>query len=208
MNAANLLKIFLTRLTTNELVNLLEFLKKLYTHSFKKINTPFQKKLLSIFVFLVKFAALSLPLHFLLWVNFDASQVQDFVANAAGQLLLSSGVEVSRNGLFLSIPTKTGPLTVEIIKDCVGWKSILALFGLIFATPNIIVKKRVFGLIAGAPIIFIGNILRIYATIYVTVLKGLEFWKVTHTYLWQEGLILLVIVTWYIWLRICKSGRS
>lgn len=233
MNAANPLKSSLTRLTTNDLVTFLEFLKKqsrIFLKKIKKlpkiraisifsvwmnrikpklkIKTPFQKNLLRIFIFLVKFAALSLPLHFLLWINFDASQVRDFVANAVEKLLLSSGVDVSRNGLFLSMPTKTGPLTVEIIKDCVGWKSILALFGLIFATPNISIKKRVFGLIAGAPIIFMGNILRIYATIFVTVLKGLEFWEVTHTHLWQDGLILLVIITWYIWLRICKSSHS
>lgn len=205
MSAANPLKTSLTRLTTNDLVTFLEFLKKQRKAFLKKIKTPFQKKLLKVLVFLVTFAALSLPLHFLLWVNFDATPVQDFVAKTVEKMLVSSGVEVSRNGLFLSMVTKTGPLTVEIIKDCVGWKSILALFGLIFATPDIALKKRVFGLIAGAPIIFAGNILRIYATISVTVFNGLEFWEVTHTYLWQDGLILLVIATWYIWLRICKN---
>ena len=194
-------------MTNDCLVTFLDFFKKQRTKFLKKINTPFQKKLLKVFVFLVKFAALSLPLHFLLWANFDATQVQVFVADTVKKLLVSSGITVSQDGTILSMATKTGPLTVEIIKDCVGWKSVLALFGLIFATPDILMKKRLLGIAAGAPIIFIGNILRIYATIFVTVKGGLEFWDVMHTYLWQEGLIILVIVTWYIWFKICKNSR-
>ncbi len=190
------------------LVNLLDFLKRQMSVFSKKIKTPFQKKLLKIFVFLIKFAAFSLPLHFLLWVNFDATQVQLFVADFVKKLLALNGIVVLQNETVLSIATKTGPLTVEIIKDCVGWKSILALFGLIFATPDIVMKKRILGFAAGVPVIFIGNILRIYATIYITVSGGLEYWDITHTYLWQEGLIALVIATWYIWLKICKNRRS
>lgn len=191
-----------------QLVTLLEFLKKLHARILKKIKTPFQKKLLNIFIFLALFAALSLPLHFLIWLNFDATPVQAVVAGGVKWLLEASGVAVSQNGLSLSMLTKTGPLTVRIIKDCVGWKSVLALFGLIFATPKIEMKKRIAGLIVGAPVLFLGNLLRIYATTYVTVSGGLEYWEVTHTYLWQEGLIFLVIATWYIWLRMCKNSRS
>ena len=191
-----------------QLVTLLEFLKKQHAHILKKIKTPFQKKLLNIFIFLALFAALSLPLHFLLWINFNATPVQIVVANTVGWMLDASGIAVSQNGLFLSAATKTGPLTVKIIKDCVGWKSMLALFGLIFATPKIEMKKRIAGLAAGVPVIFLGNLLRIYATMYVTVYGGLEYWEVTHTYLWQEGLIFLVIATWYVWLRICNSRSN
>lgn len=186
----------------------LEFLKKQRAHILKKIRTPFQKKLLNVFIFLSLFAALSLSLHVLLWLNFDATPVQLIVAGSVKRMLEASGVDVVQNGLLLSVATKTGPLTVRIIKDCVGWKSILALFGLIFATPGIKMKKRLLGLAAGAPVIFLGNLLRIYATIYATVVGGLKYWDITHTYLWQEGLIILVIATWYVWLRICNSRRS
>ncbi|VVB59955.1 Transmembrane exosortase (Exosortase_EpsH) [uncultured archaeon] len=172
-----------------------------------KIKTPFQKKLWNILIFLTRFLVLSLPLHFLLWVNFDAASVQLFVAKAVEKMLLSSGIEAVRNGTFLVMSTKTGALSVEIIKDCVGWKSVLALFGLIFATPGVTLKKRMLGLLAGVPIIFLGNLLRIYATIVVTVYNGLEVWEITHTFLWQEGLIVLVIITWYFWLKICKPQR-
>lgn len=151
---------------------------------------------------------LSLPLHFLLWVNFDATALQVFVAKSVKALLMSSGIAVTESGAFLSMATKTGALTVEIIKDCVGWKSVLAFFGLVFATPGITLKKRMLGLAIGSPIIFLGNILRIYATVLVTVWKGTGFWEITHTYLWQEGLIILVILTWYLWLNICKRSRN
>ncbi len=171
-----------------------------------KIKTPFQKKLWAIFIFLTRFLVLSLPLHFLLWINFDATSLQIFVAKAVEKMLELSGIEAARNGTFLLMSTKTGALSVEIIKDCVGWKSVLALFGLIFATPGVTLKRRMLGLIAGAPIIFLGNLLRIYATIAVTVYNGLEAWEITHTFLWQEGLIILVIVTWYFWLKICRAA--
>ncbi len=168
---------------------------------------PRQKKLWGIFVFLAKFAILSLPLHFLLWVNFDATPVQEFVAKAVNSMLEASGIAAKQAGTFIAVATKTGPLTVEIIKDCVGWKSILALFGLIFATPKIAMRKRIVGLLAGAPAIFILNLFRIWSTVYITVLKGYDFWEITHTFLWQEGLIIAVVAVWLAWMKLYARCR-
>ncbi len=147
-------------------------------------------------------------MHFLLWVNFDAAGVQLFVAESTEKLLLASGVGAVRNGTILSMQTTTAPLTVEIIKDCVGWKSVLALIGLIFATPDIAFGKKLIGSIAGAIVVFSGNIVRIYSTIYLTVIKGAAFWEITHGFLWREGLMLIVILTWYAWLKTCKPKRA
>lgn len=61
-------------------LSILFTVKRLKHRIEKNIRTPFQKKLYSAFIFLAKFALLSLPLHFLLWVNFDATPVREFVA--------------------------------------------------------------------------------------------------------------------------------
>lgn len=163
--------------------------------------TQRQKKLYSIFIFLAKFALLSLPLHFLLWLNFDATPVQEFVAQAVNRMLSLSGVAAVQSGATLAVQTVNGPLLVEIIKDCVGWKSMLALFGLIFATPKIAMIKRIIGLLVGAPAIFVLNLVRIWSTIYITAIKGYSFWGITHTFLWQEGLILAVLAVWWVWMK-------
>jgi len=154
-----------------------------------------------IFIFLVKFALLSLPLHFLLWLNFDARPVQEFVAHAVNQMLSLSGIASVQNGATLAVQTVSGPLLVEIIKDCVGWKSMLALFGLISATPKIAMRKRIIGLLVGAPAIFLLNLVRIWSTIYITAIKGYSFWEITHTFLWQEGLMLAVLGVWWVWMK-------
>lgn len=172
----------------------------------KRFTTK-QKKLYAIFIFLAKFAALSLPLHFLLWVGFDATAVQEFVARAVNSMLEASGIAAKQTGTFLAVATKTGPMTVEIIKDCVGWKSVLALFGLVFAAPKIAMKKRIIGILIGAPIIFILNLFRIWSTVYITVLKGYDFWEITHTFLWQEGLIIAVVAVWLAWLKFYARRR-
>lgn len=76
-------------------------------------------------------------------------------------MLSASGVAVNQTGTFIAVSTITGRLTVEVIKDCVGWKSMLALFGLIFATPDVDMRKRIIGFALGAPFIFAANIFRI-----------------------------------------------
>lgn len=176
----------------------------------RKIRTRKQKKLWNVLKFLLKFLVLSIPLHFLIWIDFDAAYLQALVAKIVEFMLHASGIGAVREGSVIYSATKTGDLTVKIIKDCVGWKSILALFGLMFASPGnspSSLKAKAIGFILRAPLVFAANIFRIYSTIAITVITGLSSWKPVHEFLWEVGLMAVVILIWVQWLRSAEKKR-
>ncbi len=167
--------------------------------------TPFQVRLWNALVFLSRFAVLALPFHLILWTNFDAFFLQTIVAKSVFYLLSFSGVFVTQadNFLYVQVPFLW---TVEIIKDCVGWKSFLAFSGLVFAVRAVRLKTRVLGLIVGAHVIFLGNIIRIYTSIYASLVYGTETFPFIHDVLWQWGLMMIVLVAWLCWMRYFRVG--
>jgi exosortase/archaeosortase family protein len=90
---------------------------------------------------------------------------------------------------------------ILIDSACTGYRSILALAGLIVAVPNIDWKKRLKGIFYGSLILFIVNIIRITTTIILGYYFGNKVFDFAHTFLWREGLIFVVILMWYIWLK-------
>ncbi|NOR84803.1 hypothetical protein GQ473_01680 [archaeon] len=149
-------------------------------------------------IFISRFLLLALPFYFILWLNFDAYPLQLLTANAVSFILTILNVEYELNGHLIFIPSVLW--TIEIIKDCVGWKSLMALWGLIFATRGICYKTKVYGALAGIPLIFIGNAIRIASSIWLAIMFGLDKFTFIHDFLWQWGLIALVLGIWWVWL--------
>lgn len=168
--------------------------------------TSSQRILWDAFVFLLRFLALAIPFNLLLWSNFDAYHIQVFVARAVSYLLEVSGVGVVQADNFIYIRS---PIvwTIEIIKDCVGWKSFLALCGLVFAVRGVHLKKRIIGMAAGLPVIFFGNIFRIYTSLYAGVVLGTDKFPVIHEFLWQAGMMALIICAWIVWMKYYAMPR-
>lgn len=162
--------------------------------------SPTQKKMWGMLVFLLRFTALAAPLHFLIWLNFDATAVQLVTARATAWLLSLFPVEFSRQGILFLVTTPSGLLGVEIVKDCVGWKAALALFGLVFAVRGVVIRQRLLALVFGLPVIFAGNVVRLATTMALPAIYGLEIFDVIHSFLWQWGLVLLILAVWAIWL--------
>ncbi len=170
---------------------------------------PGQKKLWNIFIFLLRFLVLAIPLHVLLWLNFDAHILQVVTVNSVSFLLSQFSVSHRVIDVFLIVYFGSVPWTIEIIKDCVGWKSFMAVCALIFAVRKVSAKKRIKGILIAAPIIFIGNIFRIFTSIYLSVTFGYKWFDFIHNFLWQWGLIALVIVIWWVWLeKIADAGNK
>lgn len=159
-----------------------------------------QKGLWEIFVFLLRFNLLALPLHFFIWLNFNSMPLQEINSILLDKIMSFSSIDYVKDGIYFMINTESGKITAEISKDCVAWKSFLALFGLIFAVRKVKLRKRIYGLLLGLPLIFIGNIIRLYTTFYITAIKGTNIFELVHSFLWQWGLIFLVIGIWYFWL--------
>lgn len=167
-----------------------------------------QKSLWNILVFLLRFLALALPFHVLLWINFDAYFLQVFTARSVSVLLSVFNVQHTYFDVYLIVPLENVQWTIEIIKDCVGWKSFLAVCGLVFAVRGVGFQRRLIGVIFALPLIYVGNVVRIFSSIYLTRIFGFESFEVIHGILWQGGMIALILAIWIFWLDRIAGVKS
>ena len=171
-----------------------------WEHAFLKGKTDLQKQLWQILVFLVRFNILAIPLYFFLIFPFDTFAIQAFTAKIIAAMLSLSGVSVAVvDGITFYLPAHNW--YIQIIKDCIGWKSMLALFGMIFAVRGIGIKKRLYGMLAGVPLIFALNLIRIYSSILITTKVGIMHYYLIHDFLWQFGLVAVVLGIWWGWMK-------
>ncbi len=173
-----------------------------------KSFTLSQLRMWDTFVFLIRFCLLAIPLHLIIWTGYDFSHIISVTGDFTSKFLTLLGTDFFRIDNTFFITTPTGMLAADIIKDCSGWKSFLALFSLIIATRHAGTKAKVIGITAGTLIIFIGNVIRLATTFHLTYIYGLGIFDLTHNMLWQGGLIFLVLASWFIWLdKIAFSKR-
>jgi len=76
----------------------------------------------------------------------------------------------------------------------------LFLLALMMAVPKVSREKRLIGISFGIPLIYLGNLVRILLLVYIQQLYGLGLANLVHDYLWQAGLISLVLAMWILWL--------
>ena len=163
--------------------------------------TESQLRMWDTLIFLIRFCILAIPLHLIIWTGYDFSHIITITSYFTSKLLSVLGTNFFQIENTFIIKTATGTLIADIIKDCSGWKSFLALFSLIIATRHSTIKAKTIGIIIGTFAIFIGNVIRLATTFHLTYLKGLEIFDITHNILWQGGLILLVLAIWLFWLE-------
>lgn len=163
-----------------------------------------QKNLFEFFLFIVKLTAFSIPLYAILAFSEVLLPLQEAVSHNVQFLLGSTGMEVVGEGIFL----KAGSLYFLISGDCTGWKSMLLLTGLILSVPAVGMRKRLTGLAAGLPLLYLGNLARIIIMVFVSLSYGSDFASVVHDYLWQAGLVSLVLVIWISWLFLAGKLRA
>jgi exosortase/archaeosortase family protein len=112
----------------------------------------------------------------------------------------TTGLET--NGLSMPVLVVEGlENPVGIGRACTGYRSILALLALIFAVPGIGLLRKASAFLKFLPVMVIVNYLRVYSTIVLGILFGDEFFNVVHTFLWREGLIIVIILLWTYWLK-------
>jgi exosortase/archaeosortase family protein len=173
----------------------------------KKIVNGFsrkQLKLYEILIFCLKFLLFAIVLQILMLNFFEFRWLTSFVAKITYLILSLFGDGFNLIGNSIIMVTNYGTVIIDIIKDCTGWKSFMAFFGLLIATRGILFKKRVTGIIIGAVIIFTTNILRLTTTIGYAYLYGMEHFKLVHDVLWQFGLIVVIVGMYYVWYKYAK----
>jgi exosortase/archaeosortase family protein len=161
--------------------------------------TPTNKRLWSTFQFLARFAVLALPLYLILELGISLYVLQLAVADHMYWLFTAWGFPIMQDGILFTLAGDS-PFSFVISQDCIGWKSMLLLFALIVAVPKISNKRRALGLVIGIPLIWIGNLSRIFGIVWAQQTWGTETALFLHDILWQLGLSLLVIVIWSVWL--------
>lgn len=163
-----------------------------------------ERKLGEIFQFLVIFTFLSSIMHFLIWLNIDTVYLQNLMASLISSLLFLSGIPAYSDGINVII-SNFG--IVRIIKDCLGWKSMLALTSLIVATPKVDRSYKINGILLGILIIIFLNILRLFSTIFIVYKFNISF-DFIHSILWQWSLVVAILFIWIAWLNIYRNFKS
>lgn len=169
-----------------------------------KTLTRDQDKLWRTLQFLLRLLALSIPLYLVIFLALDLTSLQLSVAGATSWALTSLGWSVQQDGILL---TANG-FNFILSPDCTGWKSMVFLFALLFATIGVSLRKRLLGLLVGVPVIYLGNLARVLGTVFIQASYGTETALLVHDWLWQFGLIALVMAVWIIWLKSWEIGKS
>lgn len=160
-----------------------------------------ERKIRMLARFLVVFNLLALPMYAVMLAGAQLPPLQDATTTAVFAVFKLLGYEATRSGTTISLGA---PLDVDIAidTDCAAWKSIYAYAALVLATPFTLGWKRRLGLVlAGTVVLFAMNIVRIVSTVAAAMAFGLAVLDVVHTVLWREGMILAVVLLWFLAVR-------
>ncbi|MCX6814266.1 MAG: archaeosortase/exosortase family protein [Candidatus Aenigmarchaeota archaeon] len=159
-----------------------------------------QQKLWETFMFLVKVLVLSIPLYFIILFSISLAPMQQADATVSSAILRAMGYAVQQDGAYITVGTQK-PFSFYLTEDCTAWKSILFLFALIFAVPKIGMKRRIIGLGAGIPVLWLGNQARILGVVLTERVTSVQFAMFTHDFFWRVFLVFLVIGLWLVWMK-------
>src|SRR4030042_2288171 len=171
----------------------------------KKKNLRLRKKLKTVAWFLVFFNLLAIPLYLIMYFNLSSPPLQNFLAIVSEPAIKIFGYQTSLvyspycNAKSIFLPEFEKSICISW--DSTGWKSMYALAALAIATPFIAWRKKWKFIAIGVPLVFAINYLRIVTTILIALKFGFQYFEVVHTVLWREGLILLIVAIWFVWLR-------
>ncbi len=161
-----------------------------------------KKDAFRILKFLVRFNLFAIPLYLIIVSGFQLGFLKDATADFTFHMLRLTGIDASITGNLISIPAENGVFAARIDWDCTGWKSMFALFALIFAT-DFSMRKKLHGLVL-IPAVYIVNLLRIWFMFLFVSDFGLAYYDIVHATIWSWGLILTVLVLWVVWMRFFK----
>lgn len=162
---------------------------------------PQKKKIIKeVLVFLLKFNLLLIPFYAIILLDIDFYPAQELFAEFIGSILRLLGYSAAVSDFFIYVED----LPIDISRDCLGWKSAYSVFALVLASPGKLKDKLKF-LGLWIPALLVVNIFRVLITIVVGLEFGVRYLEFFHRFLWQEVMIVAIIVVWYLWLRKVKK---
>ncbi len=154
-----------------------------------------QEKLYETSVFLARLLAAGIVFQAILFIYPDTYSLQAGLTGLVSTLLNWIGVPSYYEGIFIFL----GESSFRVTQDCLGWKSIAAFMGLMFASSGNLREHRNF-ILAGISALVVGNVVRVITTIYLSHINLISF-EIIHGIFWKWGLTALVLVLWLYWLR-------
>jgi exosortase/archaeosortase family protein len=165
--------------------------------------TTEQERMKETMVFLLRLLVLAVPLYFIIFFV-DLYPLQSAVAYNSFLVMEGMGLSPLVEGANMQV----GEFTFFISKDSTAWKSMVFLTAMIFAVPGVLLKKRLWGLLIGLPLVYIGNLGRVVGIVFVEQGWGYEAAMFTHDILWRAGLIVLVVGIWLVWYTRVRKVRK
>lgn len=170
-----------------------------------KKKSRLNQKLRSVLKFLVKFNLFAIPLYLILVSGYQSKLLMD-VTTDISYALINATMPAERSGPLMVIPVEDGSWSAYVSWDSTGWKSMLALFALIFAT-EFPLRKKIIGL-AFIPLVYLVNIFRIWFMFFFVYNYGTTGFPLIHATVWSWGLIITILVLWLIWMKFLNSREK
>jgi exosortase/archaeosortase family protein len=169
--------------------------------SAKKFVKRNERKIRMLARFLVVFNLLAIPMYAVMLSGTQLPALQDATTTVVFAVFRLLGYDATRSGTTIGLGA---PLNVNIAidTDCAAWKSMYAYAALVLATPFAMGWKKRSGLVlAGTVALFALNVVRIVSTVAAAMAFGLAVLDVVHTVFWREGMILAVVLLWFLAVR-------
>lgn len=161
--------------------------------------TETQQKLYQTLMFMGKLLIAGAVFQAILYIYPNTTSLQAFFAQIIGAMLSSTGINSTINGISIL----TSQAEYVITQDCLGWKSMAAFLGLMYASTERTLENLTF-ILQGIAIVIIANIIRVYTTV-VLAERGIISFDLIHDVLWSWSLTFLVLGIWIYWLLELKD---
>jgi exosortase/archaeosortase family protein len=153
-----------------------------------------QQKLFRTSLFLGKLLAAGAVFQAVIFLYPETYGIQAWYAGMISGVLNSLGLEATASSHYILMDSGI----YRITQDCLGWKSIAAFTGLMFASGSL--RKHYRFLLAGIGTLLVANVVRVVSTVYLSH-TGVVSFDIIHGTLWKWGLTAVVLLMWFYWFR-------
>ncbi len=151
-----------------------------------------------ILVFLLKLNLFAIPLYAIILSGARSELLMQVTTAIAFSMLRITGVDAGLDNGVISVPVSGGSFGGYVSWDSTGWKSMLALFALVFAT-DFGIRKKLLGLTL-IPALFFINALRVWFMFYIATIN-VAYFEIAHITIWSWGMIFAVLGLWILWMK-------
>ncbi|MFH1418221.1 MAG: archaeosortase/exosortase family protein [Planctomycetota bacterium] len=158
-----------------------------------------------IFRFVAVFAVLVIAFNIFFYAWFkESSAFQAYLhlnASVSGMILRLLGEDMSVAGASISSPR----FSLVIALGCDAIQPTALFVCAVLASP-VSFKSKWPGLLVGAPLLLVTNLVRIVSLYYAGVAFSEETFKILHVDVWQAAFIFLALLFWILWARSARQS--